>query len=443
MAVNQQLASVRCPVCQNPMTVPVESIIDAQQRPDLKVRFLQGQMNMFQCQKCGNVIGLTTPILYHDGNKQLLFCLTPANTSLKGTDTQKMIGSLTNALMNSLPAERRKAYLFQPKMFLTPESMVEAILEADGITKEMIEAQKAKVALIDQLLQANADADKLKSLVAQNETMLDQEFFQMLSTLIAAARTEPQQKAAQDLMGLYRKLLPLTSIGREILEAEKKYHEEIVATKDELLRRLASAKDEAEVEALVRAGRPYMDYAFFQEFTDKIDAAPAKEAARLTKRREQILAIAEKQDEETKKALMERTELLKRLLQTNDLEPLLRESLPLLDEAFFTILSANLQQATQVGQRDAVQKLQQIGDNAMRLVRENAPPAIKLVNQLMETESVEETQRLLKENLEQIGPEFFQMVDALAGELDEMGQAEASQRLQEIIQQAGALVGGK
>ncbi len=443
MAITQQLVSVKCPFCGHQMSAPVDSIIDAEQRPDLKVRFLQGQLNVFQCPRCGNAMGLTTPILYHDGSKQLLFCLTPANANLRGADIQKTIGTLTNALMNSLPPEKRKAYLFQPRMFLTAESMAEAILEADGITKEMIAAQKAKIALIDELLQARADQEKLKSLVTQNKALLDAEFFQMLSSLIAAARTEPQRKAAQELTDLYIALLPLTEVGQEILKAEKQYREEIIAAKDELLRRLVAAQDDAEVEELVRVGRPYMDYAFFQDLTAQIEAAPPKEAQRLTRRREQILAIAERQDDELKKALQERADLLRRLLQAADIEAILQESLPLLDDTFFSILSANLQQAAQTGQRNAVQKLRQIGDRAMQLVRDNAPPVIKLVNRLMETRTAEETEQVLKENLDQIGPEFFEMVDALADELGEMGQTAASQQLQDIIQRAEALVGGK
>lgn len=128
MAIGQQAASVTCPVCQNPMTVPVDSIIDVEQQPELKMKLLEGRLNMFPCPSCGNVLGLSSPILYHDGSKELLFCLTPANASVQGGDPQKVIGNLTNALMDSLPPEKRKAYLFQPKTFLTLESMIEAIL---------------------------------------------------------------------------------------------------------------------------------------------------------------------------------------------------------------------------------------------------------------------------------------------------------------------------
>ena len=440
MAISQQTASVKCPVCQNPLAVSIDSIIDVERQPELKMRLLEGQLNTFPCPSCGNVIGLSTPILYHDGSKELLFCLTPANASVLGGDTQKVIGNLTNALMNSLPPEKRKAHLFQPKTFLTLESMVAAILAADGITKEMIEAQQAKIKLIERLLEAMDDDSKLKSIVAENENLLDREFFVMLGSLIAAAQSEAQKKAVQDLVILHRRLMPLTEAGRELLAAEKKLQEEIVAAKDELLRRLLETQDEAELEALVRAGRPYMNYAFFQELTDKIDSADPDEAKRLTARREQILAISERQDEETKQLLTERTELLKRLLQAGgDPEPLLREESQLLDEAFFSILSANIQQASQAGRKEAVEVLQHIGTRAMEIIRENAPPAIKLIDQLMEAGTTEERDRILKENTGELGPEFFEIVEVLTAELASAGQVAAADRLKEIAEQAKLL----
>jgi hypothetical protein len=440
VAIGQQAASVKCPVCQNPMSVPVDSIIDVERQPELKMRLLEGQLNMFPCPACGNVLGLSTPILYHDGSKELLLCLTPAAANVQGGDTQKVIGNLTNTLMNSLPPEKRKAYLFQPRTFLTLESMIETILGADGITKEMIETQQAKLNLIEPLLEAIKDDSKLKSIIAENENLIDREFFAMLGSLITAAKSETQKKEVQDLIILHRRLMPLTEAGRELLAAEKKYEEEILATKDELLLRLVETQDEAELEGLVRTGRPYMDYAFFQELTGNIESAGPEDAKKLTERREQILTISERQDEEAKQLLTERAEFLKRLLQAGgDPDALLREETHLLDEPFFAILSANIQQATEAGQKEAVEALQRIGARAMEIVRENAPPAIQLINRLMEAQSSEEIDRILEENTEQLDPEFFEMVEILTAELASAGQGAAADQIKDIAERAKLL----
>ena len=441
MAIGQQAASVQCPVCQTPFTVPVDNIIDVGERPDLKSKLLQGQLNLFPCPSCGNVVGLSTPVLYHDGDKGLLLCLTPANTSLSGNDTQKTIGTLTNALMNSLPAERRKAYLLQPRMFLTLDSMIEAILEADGITKEMIEAQKSKIALIERLIEAQEDDEKIKSIVAENESLIDEEFYQLLAAFISATQAEQQSESLQILLNLRRKLLPLTEAGREVLGAEQKLREEMAATKEEFLNRLVDAKEESEVDALVRSGRPFLDYAFFQDLTRKIEAASPEEAKRLKARREEILTISERQDEETKELLTSRAELLKKLLQSSEPETLLREQAVSLDEAFFTVLSANAQQAAQAGQKEVVDALQRIGTSAVRIVQENAPPVVKLINQLAEEDDAAARTQVLQKNEDLVNGEFFDIIDAMSAELAEIGRDEVAERLEAIANQARIVFG--
>jgi len=45
-----------------------------------------------------------------------------------------------------------------------------------------------------------------------------------------------------------------------------------------------------------------------------------------------------------------------------------------LDEAFFSILTANIQQAARAGQNQAAAAMQRLGAEAMKIVRENAPP---------------------------------------------------------------------
>ena len=55
-----------------------------------------------------------------------------------------LIGKMINQVTESLPPEQRKAYLFQPQTTLTMQGMLERILEADGISKEEIEAQRAR-----------------------------------------------------------------------------------------------------------------------------------------------------------------------------------------------------------------------------------------------------------------------------------------------------------
>jgi len=438
--MSPQVGSIACPVCRNPINVPVETIVDAERQPELKISLLQGTLNAFKCPKCGNSGVLSTSLLYHDGSKQLFLALTPANMNTKAADSQKMIGNMTNMLMNSLPPEKRKAYLFQPKMFLTMESMLQAILEADGITKEMIESQKAKANLFENLLGQVDNDEQFKQLVAKHEALIDDEFFDMLTSLVAVAQNQGDAQSINDLLLLRQKMLPITRVGQAILEQEKKLKDEMVAAKADLLRRVVETQDEKELEGLVRAGRPFMDYAFFQSLADQIEAANPKEAKRLSDRREAILAITERQDEADKKLLTERVELLKRLLQSPDPVTVMKEQPALLDEAFFTILTANIEQAARAGQKQAATAMQRLGNEAMKIIRENAPPEIKLINRLFEAQYPDETLKLLKDNKDTINDEFVETLRTLADELEGRGQMESVERLHKIVQQVEAFV---
>jgi hypothetical protein len=114
----------------------------------MKAAFLQGQINLAQCPQCGTTFAANVPLLYYDLEKELSLVLVPPDLNVIGSDQEKLIGDLTNSLVNSLPTEERKFYLFNPKQFLSLESMVKTILEADGISEEVLEAQAARAKLI-------------------------------------------------------------------------------------------------------------------------------------------------------------------------------------------------------------------------------------------------------------------------------------------------------
>jgi hypothetical protein len=137
---NYQAVPVTCPNCQHRFVSPVLSLIDAGQDPEAKSIFLSGQSNVAVCPQCGHAGMLNFPQVYHDPEKELLLTYVPPELNLSEFEQQKLIGDLTNRVMSSLPAEQRKGYLLRPRSFLTLDSMVQAVLEAEGITLEMLEA---------------------------------------------------------------------------------------------------------------------------------------------------------------------------------------------------------------------------------------------------------------------------------------------------------------
>ena len=85
--------------------------------------------------------------------KELLMTFVPMDLGLPQAEQEKLIGRLMNEVINKLPQEKRKGYLLNPKPAFTLQGFMERVLEADGVTKEMLDSQRAKV----QVLQVAAE----------------------------------------------------------------------------------------------------------------------------------------------------------------------------------------------------------------------------------------------------------------------------------------------
>ncbi len=441
--------TIACPFCGQPITIKVQQIIDVGEEPDLKRQLLAGRLNSFTCPICKNSGALATPFLYHDASKELALLFIPMNLNVKEADQQRMIGRLTQAVMNNLPPEQRKAYLLQPQQFFNIKTLVETILQADGITPEMLQKEQARLDLLQQLMDTQDDA-ALDMLIQSHEADFDATLFQIVTTALAAASADRAREEFDQLLHVRDRLLELTTLGQKL----KKQQSGIDAftqnaTRDNLLAQLIAADDQEVREALLALGRPLLDYPFFQALTAKIDAAkqsgnPA-EADRLTALRKEILATRDKIDTEAQAMLEVKVNLLRDLLSTADdqLDKTLQARLPEIDETFFEILTRNLQAAQQQGDREAFTRLQKIGDAAMRAVQATQPPEVRFVNTLLQIEYPNQTRELLNRNKQVLSPEFIAWMEGLAGELREDGRGQSADRLLQVIDQAREVAGLK
>src|SRR5258706_10310847 len=143
---------VSCPNCRLPGAATLEQLFDGNQDPSAKQRFLSGRFNMIQCPNCGYQGQVAGPIMYHAPEKELLLTFVPMELGLPQPEQEKLIGRLMNDVINKLPQDKRKGYLLSPKPTFTMQGLMERVLEADGITKEMLESQRAKVQLLQSLL---------------------------------------------------------------------------------------------------------------------------------------------------------------------------------------------------------------------------------------------------------------------------------------------------
>jgi hypothetical protein len=424
------------------------TIIDTGQNPQAKALFLSGQVNVAVCPQCGHGGMLSTPLVYHDPEKELFFTFMPSELGLGDTDEQRVIGDLTNRVISSLPSEQRKGYLLRPRSFLRLEAMIEAILEADGITPEMLQAQRDRSALLERLMGATND-DARKVIAQENDNLIDYEFFQLLTMNLQMAQTQGQDEVAQQLLALRGQLLEWTTAGQEVADREEAIRDlgpEI--TREGLLEKLveaALAGEKVKVETMVTLARPAIDYAFYQELSKRIEASEKagkiEEAAALRELRERILDLTAQIDAEMQQATEQAAQLLRQILESDDLEQAIVAHLDEIDDLFLSVLAANLTAAEQAGETEAMEKLQQVGDFILKMIEESQPAEIQFINKLLNAEYPEGTQAMLNENLDQVNSQLLEIMKLVSADLAESGRREAAQRLNQIQEQVTAMVG--
>ena len=196
----------------------VEQLVDVTHEPAAKQRLLSGQSNNARCPHCGYEGRLATPIVYHDNEKELLLTYFPPELGLPLNEQEKMMGPLIKQVVDRLPAEKRKGYLFSPQANLTYESMMETILNKDGITPEMIKGQQERVQFMEKLMQVTSK-DVRSELIKQNTKIIDEQFFALFSRIAQNAMQSGQEPIARALIEIQTQLLYETEYGRQLKES--------------------------------------------------------------------------------------------------------------------------------------------------------------------------------------------------------------------------------
>ncbi len=405
-------------------------------------------MNSFTCPYCHNAGALATPFFYHDPDKELALLFLPMDLNVKEADQQKMIGRLTQQVLNNLPPEKRRAYLLQPQQFFNLKTLIETILQADGITPEMLAKEEARLNFLQELVDATDDA-QLDDLIRLHDADFDPTMFQLLSSALAASAADRQREEFERVQHIRDRALELTTLGRK-LQQQQVVIDAFAAnpTRENLLEQLSAAQDLELREALLTVGRSLLDYPFFQALTGRIDAAKkdgqAEEEARLTALRKEILSTRDKIDAQAQAVMDGKVALLRELLGTPeaDLDKTITARLNELDDLFFEVLTQNLQ-AAQQSDPQAFAQLQNIGNAAMRAIQGTQPPEVRFVNTLLQIEYPAQTKELLERNRQVLGPEFITWMEGLAGDLRQNGRAETAEKLALVIDQAKEIAGLK
>lgn len=415
---------IRCPNCKQPIMADVQQLYDVAQDPGLKSQLLSGMSNFVQCQVCGYQGSLATPIVYHDPDKELLLTYIPAEIGLPRDDQEKMIGALINQVVDRLPAEKRKAYLLTAQAHLTMQGLIERILEGDGITKEMIQAQQDKLDFLQKLSTTKDEAARLK-LIEENEVLIDADLFAILNRLIETAAGTGDQQAAQQLEEIQNLLIENTDYGKEIRQQSGEVQAAVESlqaagqdlTREKLLELIIEAPNDIRLSALVSLARPGIDYSFYQLLAEKIEAAKGEEQERLSNLRDQLLELTSQLDEQVEIRSSQAHQLLEQVLQADDVMQAIQTNAALIDEYFVQAVQQELEQARKSGDLEKSAKLNQI-DETIR----SQPPEVEFLQELLEAPDEAARYELLEASPDKITPELFQMLSGLMNQVADSGQ---------------------
>jgi len=409
---------VNCPQCRQPIAADIQQLFDAGENPQDKQIFLGGAFNLAQCPHCGYQGMLSMPLVYHDPEKELLLTYFPPEIGLPLEEQQKTIGPIINRIVNQLPQEKRKGYLLNPKTMLTLQLMLEVILEADGITKEMLKAQEDRMELIQRLLTEPEESQV--EMIQQEDKMIDQDFFGLLSRLIESVISGQDEKSAKKLAELQTLLLEHTTKGKELkneaqevqaaVQTLQEMGEEI--TREKLVELVSKTQSDTRLRAYSRYARPGMDYSFFQLLSEKIERARGKGRTRLVEIREKLLTFTQEVDDEIQNRLAIAKKNVDSVLQADDIKAVLEQNLGAVDEFFLQAVTQSLEIARKDGELEHSSRLQQI----LNVINElSAPPEeFKIIEELLEiSDDSNALNAVIESNQDDITTEFMQMINSI------------------------------
>lgn len=431
----QTLTQIPCPNCRTQIQAQISQLVDVDHDPSAKAQLLSGSLNHIQCGICGYQGQLATPIVYHDPVKELLLTFIPIEIGMPKDEQERIIGRLINQVVDRLSAEQRKGYLFQPQAVLTFQGMIERILEADGITKEDIEAQREKLRLFEELLKT--PEENLVEFVKENDEVLDAVFFQLASLSL---QVTPEGQARQATNLRLESALTESSYGKELITQENEVRlaseslqqlgEQV--THDSLVDIFISAPNDTRLNALVQITRPALDYAFFQKLTERIDAASEEDVEKLSDLRRSILEITQEIDRIQEARANEAAALISSLFEAENLDEAIVNALPRIDEYALSILQANIRAAQERGDEVDARRLLEIDNKIKQIIREALPPSLQLAQKILELEDVSEAKALLEQSADQIDENLIGALLSTTQRLEQSGDMDSANQIRDL-----------
>lgn len=418
-----------CPRCKQPIVAHVQLLFDMSTDPTAKQKLLSQGTNSARCQACGYEGMISSPIVYHDPEKELLLTYFPPELGLPINEQEKQIGPLINQVVNALPLEKRKGYLFQPNTMFTFQTLIDRVLEADGITKEMIEAQQKRLGVLQRLLSMTNPEDRI-TVIHQESDLIDGETFTLLSTLIQSSAMQGDEEGAKVLGQIQSDLLHETEFGRKLLadsqETQSALKELEIANKEGLTREklldiLSSVKSDTSLTTLVSLTRSGLDYQFFQVLSERIEKEQGEKKQSLIALRDKLLDLTRKIDAEVKNRLEKAVTLLDSILKEENTEEAIEKHAEKIDEFFTQAVQQEFEKAHENNDLARLEKIQKVVAVLDKL--STPPPEVELIQSLLDTPDENERRKILAENAEKVDDQFLQTVNSIIAEGEARNQS--------------------
>jgi hypothetical protein len=400
-----------CARCGARQSASVRTIFDTREA-NARESLLEGTAHQLACAQCGSVNRVPTPILYHDAASQSAFVLTPGLGSPRD-DEERAIGRLTNRVIESLPLEDRRMYLLTPKSFLTESSFYEAVLGTTGVTPEMIEAARARSALIERLVREPDAAAREAILTESGED--PRRLAAIANAMAEQAQAAGESKRAEALIGL------ASALGAGADDAP---------TLEQLIGVFEEARDKGELDSATAALRPLLDYAFFAGLTATMETAEPERARQLLALRSALVESVDRADAAAQARVESAVKWLRELLAATDPEASIRATSDRLTPEFFFVLGENMRHAREQGLTDAASRLTTLHAIAVRTMESTLEPKERLLHRLARTTDESERVSLLSESRSVVDEEFVEMVAAAAREARSAGAGEVASNLE-------------
>jgi uncharacterized protein YutE (UPF0331/DUF86 family) len=321
------------------------------------------------------------------------------------------------------------------------QTMVERILAADGITKEMLQVQQERMNLLQRLI--NASDESISEAASKEDALFDGDFFNLLNRLIEASAVNGDQESAKRLGELQKKLMAKTTFGKQIQEQSKDVEAAIQAlqsagkslTREKLLEMVIKAPNETQLSVMASLARPGMDYEFFKLLSERIDRARTDGRERLIKLRDQLLEMTQAIDKQMEERLLQARKNINTIIQTANIKEVMAQNLAIVDEFFVQVFNGEMEAARKAGDLEKIAKLKQVEEVVDKA--STPPPEVALIQEFLEAAtSDQELQQKLEEHKKEITTEFMDILSSLLVRTEAGEDVELKSRMNKVFSAA-------